>query len=332
MASHTPLVSVVLPAYNAGPYIGEAMQSILAQSFTDFEFIVINDCSTDDTEAVILSFTDPRIVYTKNETNSGLIYGLNKGYAMARGKYIVRMDADDIAAPTRIAEQVAFMEANPAVGICGTAFQSFGKVDTLGVYEEHDADIKLQTLFHCRFCHPTVIIRKQVLVDNGLEYSKDFPHAEDYELWARMAFLTKFANLQAPLLNYRVHDASVTHKHAAVQQQNSVRVIQYLFSTIGSPVSADEVALWSRTCYADFSLNAEEIITVEKVMVNLLQANAKSAYVPAQAMQQFLATKWFNLCYNNSKNKQVRSLFSQSTLSGLVPTTDRLKFKLKALL
>lgn len=323
-------VSVILPAYNAGQYIAEAINSILSQTYTQFELIVINDCSTDNTEAVIQSFTDHRIVYHKNQTNRGLIYNLNLALSLAKGKYIIRMDADDISLPTRIEEQVSFMETNPTVGISGSWFQSFGSYDGVGQYEKTDNEIKLQTLFHCRFCHPTVIIRKQVIDINNLQYSTEFPHAEDYELWARMAFITQFANLQKVLLKYRVHDNNVTIKYASAQRINSDKVIQYLFNKIGVDIESALVPLWVKFCYADFNLTISEIKQLENLMVNLLRANQTAAYVMQPAMEVFLAEKWFNLCYNNIKNKEVKTIFNSSKISNLLPLKKRLKFKLKS--
>ncbi|UPT65207.1 MAG: glycosyltransferase [Sphingobacteriales bacterium JAD_PAG50586_3] len=274
-----PLISVILPAYNAGPYIAEAIQSILDQTFYDFELIIVNDCSTDNTEEQILAIPDTRIQYIKNAQNSGLIYNLNLGFSLAKGKYIVRMDADDISLPTRIAEQVAFMEANPEIGISGTWFQSFGKNNKLGKYEEDDVQIKLQMLYHCRFCHPTVIIRKQIVDSHKLQYSATFAHAEDYELWARMAFITRFANIPKVLLKYRIHLDNVTVKHATTQRQNSDKVIEYLFNKIGTTISPDTIPAWIKFCYAEFNLSVSQITQLEQLMVNLIKANQASKYV-----------------------------------------------------
>ena len=112
-----PGVSVVMPAYNAAKYIKEAIDSILAQTYRDFEFIIVNDGSTDNTKEIILSYSDPRIVYIENEQNSGICVTLNKGLDAAKGRYIVRMDSDDIALPQRLEVQVRYMDANPVVGV-----------------------------------------------------------------------------------------------------------------------------------------------------------------------------------------------------------------------
>jgi glycosyltransferase involved in cell wall biosynthesis len=327
----TPFVSVVLPAYNAGPYIAEAIQSILNQTYTNFELIVVNDCSTDNTEEQILAIPDARIQYIKNAQNSGLIYNLNLGFSLAKGQYIVRMDADDISLPTRIATQVAYMEANPTVGVCGTWFQSFGSQNQEAKYETENDAIKLRMLYQCHFCHPTVIIRKSVVHEHKLTYDKAFIHAEDYELWGRMAFFTSFGNIGEVLLKYRVHGENVSQKHNTVQVENSRRVIQDIFIRLGMVVSVDAIAIWVRACYADFSLTADEIRTLESLIEGLLEGNKTVNYVAQAVLEDFISQKWFNLCYNNVKNKQVQTLFNSSKISNLLPLKSRLKFRLKAL-
>lgn len=326
-----PFVSVVLPAYNAGPYIAEAIQSILNQTYTNFELIVVNDCSTDDTEEQILAIADSRIQYIKNAQNSGLIYNLNLGFSLAKGKYIVRMDADDISMPTRIATQVAYMENCHETGVCGAWFESFGSQSQLAKYEVENDAIKLRMLYQCHFCHPTVIIRKSVVDEHKLTYDKAFIHAEDYELWGRMAFFTGFANISEVLLKYRVHGENVSQKHNTVQVENSRKVIQEIFMRFGMVVSTDAIGIWVKACYADFNLTAGEIRTLESMMEGLLDGNKTVNYVAQPALEDFISQKWFNLCYNNVKNKEVQTLFNGSKISNLLPLKSRLKFRLKGL-
>ena len=225
------------------------------------------------------------------------------------------------------------MDANPEIGISGTGFHSFGNnINTTTFYEFTDNDIKLQMLHHCRFCHPTVIIRKQVLDDYNLTYSADYPHAEDYELWARMSFITKFANIQKILLKYRIHSSSVTFTYTGTQRKNSDRVIEYFFNKIGVDIDIAIIPLWMRFCYADFNLSITEIEQIENLSLSLIHANNHSNYVSKAAMENFLSEKWFNLCYNNAKNKDVKTLFNNSKISALLPFKRHFKFLLKSLL
>ena len=144
-----PKISVIMPAYNAEQYISEAIESILGQTFADFEFIIIDDGSSDSTSGIIASYKDSRIRYFRNEKNLGIVGALNRGLALAAGEYIARMDADDISLPERFQTQCAYMEKHPDVGVCGTAIKVFGKN-----MEEYDrffstnkADLKAELLF-----------------------------------------------------------------------------------------------------------------------------------------------------------------------------------------
>ena len=180
------LISVVLPAYNVQDTIGESIDSILSQTFTDFELIIINDGSQDNTEEVIHAYSDKRIRYYRNEKNEGLIYTLNRGLDLAQGKYIARMDADDVSLPTRFEKQVKVMEESPNIVVCGTQIILFG-VDTAKRFTlflpEESEDLKNLLFIQTCFAHPTVMVRRQVLIDNEVRYDADYPHAEDYKMW-----------------------------------------------------------------------------------------------------------------------------------------------------
>jgi glycosyltransferase involved in cell wall biosynthesis len=212
MGSLNVNISIVLAAYNAEMFLKEAIDSILAQTFSDFELIIINDGSSDTTADIILNYTDSRIVYLDNEINKGLIYSLNRGLSACKGKYIARMDADDIALPHRLQVQFDYMEAHPEIGICGSLIETFydsGKKKIIR-FPETDSAVRAYTYFQAAFCHPTVMMRKAVLVENQLDYSTGFLHTEDYALWIKILKYTKACNIQSVLLRYRKHEGSVT--------------------------------------------------------------------------------------------------------------------------
>lgn len=211
-----PSVSVVMPAYNAAKYIAEAIDSILAQTYTDFEFIIINDGSVDDTEKIIRSYDDPRIVYLKNEVNSGICVTLNKGLDAARGRYIARMDADDISLPQRLAVQVQYMDTHPDIGVAGCLVERFYD-DNISNHDfppsETDSNqCRASLLFSTCVAHPATIIRKHVLVKYGLSYDDRFRGMEDYHLWWRLSQYSSITNISQVLLQYRIHKNQVTQK------------------------------------------------------------------------------------------------------------------------
>ncbi|GAA4847806.1 glycosyltransferase [Algivirga pacifica] len=227
----TTVLSVLMPVYNAAQFLRDAIQSILDQTYDNFEFLIINDGSTDQSEEIILSYQDPRIRYIKNEKNLGLIATLNKGIDLAKGKYIARMDADDIARPQRFEKQLYFMQEQ-GVDVCGTAVKVFNykirsqaEKETWVFPQTHD-DIRRMGLFQCPIAHPSVIFRK-----TSLRYSREYKHAEDYYFWyLHLKNGYKFTNLPEVLLDYRLHDTNVSVLHQEEQGKNA-KVIRDLFYT-----------------------------------------------------------------------------------------------------
>ena len=227
-----PKISVIMPAYNAEQYIGEAMDSILGQTFGDFEFIILNDCSTDGTEEIILSYDDPRIVYLKNENNLGVAATLNRGLEMARGEYIARMDADDISLPQRFEKQIAYLDAHPEVAVLGTAVETFGdRNQTIG-FSQTNEKLKVDLLFGSCFAHPSVIMRTAIIRSLG-GYDREYEGLEDYDLWCRVSEKHALATLSQVLLRYRVHPAQVTQTDNPGKQLRYCRLQKRIVRQLG---------------------------------------------------------------------------------------------------
>lgn len=207
------LASVVMPIYNCERFLAEAIESILCQKNIDsnaIEFVIISDALTDNSLNIAKKYQakDSRIKILENDLNLGIAASLNKGIDVARGKYIIRMDGDDISEPLRFSKQIEFMEKNPWCGICGTAIRiidSNGSGSKINFYPQNSDEIEFKMLFDTRFAHPSVIIRKSILDDFGLRYDPSFLRAQDFELFSRMLQFTKGSNLREPLLKYRVY-------------------------------------------------------------------------------------------------------------------------------
>lgn len=227
-----PLVSVILPVYNSSDFIFDSLSSILNQSLKDFELIIINDGSTDNSENIILNFNDYRIKYLKNEKNIGLVNTLNIGIEFASGKYIARMDSDDIAHPLRLQSQVKFLEENEKIGIVGSFVQiitSKGTNSYRGFELPIDnRNIKTYLFFHNPFVHPSVLIRADIL--KNFTYSNDFTLAEDYFLWVKILEIYNGFNISSKLLNYRIHSNNVSSKNKQIQNQSLYKIYSYLLS------------------------------------------------------------------------------------------------------
>lgn len=236
------MVSVLMPAYNAAEHIGEAMDSILAQTFVDFEFLIINDGSTDNTVDIINGYDDPRIKLIHNDGNKGLIYSLNYGLEIAQGKYIARMDADDIAMDTRFEKQVSFLENNPDVSILGTAFILMGTPYEIH-HPNYNEEIRIKLLDDGAFAHPTVMMRKDSIDSNNIRYNADYKYIEDYQFWVEAAIKNlKMANLDEVLLQYRQHFNQVSSLKYEEQEETKQRIkLEYLSHYFGEYMSIDEL-------------------------------------------------------------------------------------------
>lgn len=202
-----------MPVYNGEKYLKEAIESILNQTFKDFELILVNDGSTDSTEKVIQTFSDPRIVYIKNEGNLGLSKSYNRAIGIARGTYIARMDADDVSMPKRFERQLSFLKRHPHVDIVGSSISFIderGKVKGFRGRQEDHLQIKFSSLFSTPMMHPTIM--GKVAVFKTHPYNESLHNSEDYDLWSRLLFETSthFANIWEPLLKYRVYPQSFT--------------------------------------------------------------------------------------------------------------------------
>lgn len=215
MSRESPQISVVMPVYNAEAYLKDAIESILNQTFTDFEFIIIDDASTDNSYKIIEEYSkkDKRIIVLINEKNFGIAETRTKGTKYAKGKYIAVADADDISALTRLEKQYNYLERHGDCGVVGGFIQLFdsdtGKIIGVRKYYEDDTNLRKRLFLYCPIAQPVCMIRKEVF-DNIGYYDPKYPPAEDLDLWFRIGMKYKFVNLQEILLKYRVHKKSAT--------------------------------------------------------------------------------------------------------------------------
>lgn len=215
----SPKVTVLMSVYNGKDYLAASVQSVLEQNFTDFEFLIIDDGSSDNSMSILQGIQDGRLRIVKNEQNLGLIRSLNKGIDLARGEYIARHDCDDLMLKDRLAQQVAFLDARPDVVLVGTWMQLINERDELlnaWCNPSADLEIRWASLFNAAISHPSAMYRSRLArVLNG--YSSDAIYAEDFDLWSRMAKHGKLANVPAILERYRIHGESVSKKNEAKQ-------------------------------------------------------------------------------------------------------------------
>ena len=249
--SAVPRVSVIMAVYNGGRYLREAMDSVLSQDFADFEFVIVDDCSTDETPAMIAAYGDPRIVYLRNERNAGQTASLNTALRAARGPFVARIDADDAYQPGKLRRQVAFLEANPDVAVCGTAavkFDGDGREFGLFIPPTRADDIRFAIHQRVPVCHVSVMMRRDAVLAAG-GYDEGYKYAADYALWSTL--LTRghrIANLPEPLMKYREFRASLGAVHKlGTAGDESARIIagnaRALAQVSLSPEESRDIAL-----------------------------------------------------------------------------------------
>lgn len=235
-----PKVSVLMPVYKTDEnYLREAIESILSQTFEDFEFLILDDCPEDDREEIVKSYNDDRIKYSKNEKNLGISASRNKLIDMAQGEYLAVMDHDDICLPDRFKKQVGFLDMHPDIGVCGSSFSWVHKNKITKKPETSDS-IERALLCGCAIHHPSAIIRKSVLKASKVNYEAAFSPAEDYALWCRLIGKTKFYNIQEPLLLYRKHETQTSVIRKNAMKQATAEIHDF--------VRRKHPALWNEVC------------------------------------------------------------------------------------
>jgi glycosyltransferase involved in cell wall biosynthesis len=242
-----PKVTVLMPVHNGADFLAEAIESILTQTFGDFEFVIVDDGSTDATSEILRLYAerDARIRVLR-EARVGIVTALNRGLAIASGMYLARMDADDCALPNRLKIQVDLLDASPTVIACGSAVYQIGSKSGLVSMPRTDRQCKLFLAIGNCFAHPAVMFRMDAIKLRGLNYSDDYLYAEDYKLWSDMAVYGDFHNLKQPLLRYRVHSAQVGQKKRASQRVAHLRVAHENLRRMNVSICTDDLGafLW----------------------------------------------------------------------------------------
>lgn len=295
----SPRVSVVMAAFNCEQFLREAIESILNQTFSDFEFLIVDDGSTDATSDLLAEFArkDKRIQAHCFDYNHGLAVALNHGIGHASGEYIARMDADDISMPERLATQVAFMEVNLDVGICGTWIEVFG--DTKGhvwKYPTDHPDIVAQMLFSNALAHPSVMMRAGLLAENNLRYDENIRYAQDYELWSRAIYKMIFANIPQILVKHRRHKKSIGDQHLQAQLQTHGTVYSRLLKPFGLGEAPDDIRIHSLIGTYQFENDIEFLMEARNWLERLLIANLNLNIIAPKSLAAELGQRWTLIC------------------------------------
>ncbi len=302
----SPRISVVTPTYNGERFIAETIRSILAQSCSDFELVVVDDGSTDRTAQVVESFDDPRIRLIRSEVNGGIAVATNRGYVAAKGEFIAQMDHDDIAVSTRLATQVAFLDAHPDVDGCGG--QSVNMSSSPGLDRFRHAlkrpravmgpeRVACETLFTGVLFNPTIMFRSRVLEGFGEPYDPAFRVSADKDFLERsVARGVRWAILPDLLLRYRRHSSSASRRSNDLKLAEKTAVANRAVLRLVPDASEEELRLHALVANRDIALDPRHARAVRAWFARLMEANARTRRFPEPVMRTVLARNWLRAC------------------------------------
>jgi len=330
VSSCKPLVSVLMPVYNAAAYVEEAIRSVLTQTYDDFELLVFDDGSTDGSIELIRAIEDTRIRLFESPQNLGYVVHLNEGLRLAQGVYIARMDADDIALPERFAKQVALLNSEPNVVLCGTSYEIFGSRSEVVIVSQTDRAIRAWMLFENALAHPTVMFRKSVIEEHKLRYGPEYMPAEDYKLWYDFSKIGQLRNLPEVLLKYRAHPNQISASQYKLQVQKATTIRLLQLTDKGFHLTEDEKKLYSLiTGDSEYLLNTFDLRKIMILMQNLLRQNEQLKSYRLGELKDMLSIIWVRL-YSN------RGQYDWAMLMAMVQNNSinhvGLVFKIKLLL
>lgn len=296
-----PDVSVVMPVFNGAEYIREAIESLLGQTMTNFELIVVNDGSTDDSAAIVASYNDPRIRLIDRAVNLGLTITRNEGVSAARGEFIAMLDCDDVALPARLEKQLAYMQHHPECGLLGSWFYLIdqnGQVEREQRVVFESAQIPVNLLFHNVFGQSTVMLRRSLLPEGP--YREEFPPAEDYDLWVRLADRHSVANLPETLVKYRIHPGGVSWKKAETAEKSVKKILRSQLENLGLVVSDADMETHRCIGRHESATLRDDFEKVDQWFLRISVANKKTKIYSQAELDRFLAAKWYRFCLCSS--------------------------------
>jgi len=319
-----PKISIIMPLYNSAEYLKESIESILHQTYTDWEFIIINEFGSEDGSREIVeeyAKADKRFILIQNNTRLGISESMNRGLDIAAGTYIARMDADDISLPQRFEKQVQYLENHPEIVMCGVKVEIFGSNPFEWKLETNTDKLSTDILFYSPSVHPTVMIKKAFLDKYHICYNKQYHASEDYDLFAQICQYGKIANLEEVLFRYRIMNNNATFKNNDIGMEIYSKVMKRQFQILGLEFDESDIRLLSPH-YSVKNLKGDAVLEAVEHMALLLQkiliANEKTEKYNRKFLWKTLqkrfketcdSTAWF--CKNFDQNK-VAMIYSHS--------------------
>lgn len=337
-------ITVLMSVYNGERYLREAIESILNQTYKEFEFVIYDDCSTDHTPEIIKSYPDSRIVYRRNSVNQGLTRNLADGVSRSEADYIARMDADDIAYPERLARQLEWMDRHPEVTILGSPVTYFkDTLGDLGISKQPTDDVTIKATLFISFTlmHPSIIIRREDLVKHGLNYNPEYRCSQDHVLYLDCIRKgLKFANTEEPLLHMRAHGGSISRAKHGIQQECSQRARLHFLQTTGiaDGCTDEEIAVYNTFASGEYPDSVHKVHVFEHFVEKVYNNPITLKYFDRDCLRKLMADRLCGGAYHAIDNKLLKKSALAARRSWLKkystkwPCNHKIKFIVKVII
>ncbi|MBH10188.1 MAG: hypothetical protein CMG74_07535 [Candidatus Marinimicrobia bacterium] len=289
-----PLISVVMPVYNDASYLNQAIDSILYQTFSDFEFIIINDGSTDNSFDIITSYEDPRIILLNNKTNLGISKSLNYGLGYVKGQFVARMDASDIALPKRFEKQIKYLKKEKGIGLVTCFHENINpEGDSLDSTNRniHPKDSQVYTFFRNYITHSSVMINLDIIPE--IKYNEDCA-AEDFELWMRLSEKTEFYIIPTVLMKIRIDENGLSQRNKINCDSASKRIINNILKRIGVDANKREIDFHFQY-HKKYKYTSHEGEFILQYLEKLFIGNQNSKVFRESSFSDFIFANWFHV-------------------------------------
>lgn len=334
--TNPPILSVLMPVFNSELFVAEAVESILNQTFKDFEFLILDDASTDKSFEIIKEFEkrDSRIKVFQNENNLGVVESRNKLINISKGKYIAWLDSDDIAFENRFEKQINFLEAHPEIGMAGAypvIIDENGKKTGKWWFETDTQKLKIELFFHSPFLSSSVMIRKSCLPQNF--YDSKFTVAEDFDLYSKISENSDIANIPEFLVKYRINSKGLSKSNTEKMEQLSVQVIKEHAERLGIKLEENTIKNL-RKSKTSLKTASEEVAEIEKSLILFKKLLTKNGRFEETAIDEVIQKYWFETCRKSTHNglKILRISFKSALYCKKLSLKDNCRLFVRALI